>query len=144
MEHVRDIVCLLRCVGPAESRLMHCSLSRLIVLTTLLVLPFISIGAPCQMAWETCISERGNYRREITGQFSRNSATSMSLSGSLTCCKAATWDRWLYFPSEGRNAEDFFAWKIRRLWPGLNPRTWVPEASVLTTRSPKPLDIVCR
>jgi hypothetical protein len=29
--------------------------------------------------------------------------------------------------------------KIRRLWPGLNPRTWVPEASMLTTRPPKPL-----
>jgi hypothetical protein len=26
------------------------------------------------------------------------------------------------------------------LRPGLNPRTWVPEASMLTTRPPKPLD----
>ena len=31
----------------------------------------------------------------------------------------------LYFPSEGRCAEDFFALKIRRLRPGLNPRNWV-------------------
>jgi hypothetical protein len=46
-----------------------------------------------------------------------------------------TWDRRLYFPSEGRHAEDFFARKIRRLQPGLNPRTWVPEASTLTTRA---------
>jgi hypothetical protein len=29
--------------------------------------------------------------------------------------------------------------KIRRLRPGLNPRTWVPEASTLTPRLPKPL-----
>ena len=29
--------------------------------------------------------------------------------------------------------------KIRRLQPGLNPRTWVPEASMLTTRALKPL-----
>jgi hypothetical protein len=29
--------------------------------------------------------------------------------------------------------------KIRRLGPGLNPRTWVPEASTLTPRPPKPL-----
>jgi hypothetical protein len=29
--------------------------------------------------------------------------------------------------------------KIRRLRPGLNPRTWVPEASMLTTRPPKSL-----
>jgi hypothetical protein len=27
--------------------------------------------------------------------------------------------------------------KIRRLRPGLNPRTWVPEASTLTPRPPK-------
>jgi hypothetical protein len=34
---------------------------------------------------------------------------------------------------------EFFARKIRRLRPVLNPRTWVPEASMLTTRPPKPL-----
>ena len=31
--------------------------------------------------------------------------------------------------------------KIQRLRPGLNPRTWVPEASMLTARPPKPSDI---
>jgi hypothetical protein len=30
------------------------------------------------------------------------------LKGSLTCRKSATCDRRLYFPSEGRHAEDFF------------------------------------
>jgi hypothetical protein len=44
---------------------------------------------------------------------------------------ATTWDRQLYFPSEGRRAEDFFALKIRRLRPGANPRFWVPKASTL-------------
>jgi hypothetical protein len=29
--------------------------------------------------------------------------------------------------------------KIRRIRPGLNPRIWVPEASTLTPRPPKPL-----
>ena len=67
------------------------------------------------------------------------SATSTSLLGSFTCRKFTTWDRRLYFPSEGRRAEDFFALKIRRLRPGLNPRTRVPEASKLTSRPPKPL-----
>jgi hypothetical protein len=57
--------------------------------------------------------------------------------GSLTCRKFATWDRRLYFPCEGRHAEDFFARKIRRLRPGSNPRSWVPEVSMLTTRLPK-------
>ena len=50
-----------------------------------------------------------------------------------------SWDmgQMLYFPSEGRHAEDFYARKIQRLRPGLNPQTWVPEASMLTTRPPK-------
>ena len=44
-----------------------------------------------------------------------------------------------YFPSEGRHTEDFpDARKIQRFWPGLNPRTRVPVANMLTTRSPKP------
>jgi hypothetical protein len=59
--------------------------------------------------------------------------------GSSTCRKSATWDRRIYFPSEGRHTEDFFTWKIWRLRPGLNPRSWVPEASTLTTRPLKPL-----
>jgi hypothetical protein len=33
----------------------------------------------------------------------------------------------------------FFARKIRRLRPGLNPRTWVPKASTLSSRPPEPL-----
>jgi hypothetical protein len=56
------------------------------------------------------------------------------VSGSFTCRKSTTWDIRLYFPSKGRHADDFFVQKIRRLQPGLNPRTWVPEASMLTTR----------
>jgi len=47
-------------------------------------------------------------------------ATSTSLLGSFTCRKFTIWDRWLYFHSEGRRAEDFFARKIRRLRPGVN------------------------
>jgi hypothetical protein len=55
--------------------------------------------------------------------------------GSLTCPKFTTRDPQLYFPSEGRHAEDFLhPEKIRRLWLGLNPRSWVPEASMLTIR----------
>ena len=66
-------------------------------------------------------------------------ATSTSLLGSFTCRKFTTWNRRLYFLSEGRRAEDFFARKIRRLRPGLNRRTWVPKASTLTSRPSKPL-----
>jgi hypothetical protein len=41
----------------------------------------------------------------------------------FTCRKSTTWDRRLYFSSEGRRAEDFYALK--------NPRTWVLKASTL-------------
>jgi len=68
-------------------------------------------------------------------------ATSTSLLGSFTCSKFTTLDRRIYFPSEGRRAEDFFARKIRRLRPGLNPRIWVPKAGTLISRPPKPLTI---
>jgi hypothetical protein len=38
-----------------------------------------------------------------------------------------------------RHAVDFFTWKIRWLWLGSNPWSWVPGASMLTTRPPEPL-----
>jgi hypothetical protein len=41
-------------------------------------------------------------------------------------------------PKEGE-LRIFSARKFRRLRPGLNPRTWIPEASALTTIPPKPL-----
>jgi hypothetical protein len=48
-----------------------------------------------------------------------------------------SWDmgqiRLFYFPFEGRHA----AGKIRWLRSGANPRSWVPEACMLTTRPPK-------
>jgi hypothetical protein len=40
-------------------------------------------------------------------------------------------------PKEGM-LRSFVARKIRRLLSSLNPRTWVPEASMLTTRPLKP------
>ena len=71
--------------------------------------------------------------REIADDFlPENARLPRNIQGSFTCRKSTTWDRWLYFPSEGRCAEDFFRpVKIRRIRPGLNPRTWVPKASTL-------------
>jgi hypothetical protein len=45
----------------------------------------------------------------------------------------ATLNQRLYFPSEGRR-RGFF--RPKNPTPGLNPRTWVPEASALTTSKP--------
>jgi hypothetical protein len=66
--------------------------------------------------------------------FACDSGFHVNRRGLFTCRKYATWDRRLYFPSEGRHAVEFFARKIRLLRPGWNPRSWGPEASMLTTR----------
>ena len=71
--------------------------------------------------------------------FASKSVTHENPLGSFTCHKAGTWDRFFYFPSEGRHTEDFpDSRKIQRLRPGWNPRSRVPVASMLTTRPPKP------
>ena len=50
--------------------------------------------------------------------------------------KYATWDKWLYFPSEGRRAEDFFlALKNPTASAGFEPK-----GQHATSRPPKPLN----
>jgi hypothetical protein len=67
----------------------------------------------------------------MAGQFGLRFRLPRKSQGSFTCRKSATW--------EGRHAVDFFARKIRRLRASSNPRSWVLEASMITTRPPKPL-----
>jgi hypothetical protein len=62
--------------------------------------------------------------REMAGQFGLRFRLPRKSQESFTCRKSATWDRRLYFPSEGRHAVDFFARKIRRLLPSSNPRSY--------------------
>jgi hypothetical protein len=47
--------------------------------------------------------------REMAGQFGLRFRLPRKSQGFFTCRKAATWDRRLYFPSEGRHAVEFFA-----------------------------------
>ena len=78
-------------------------------------------------------------RRELLLNFASKFIIYGNLLEFFTCRKAGTWDRFFYFFSEGRHTEDFpDTGKIQRLRQGLNPRTWVPVASMLTTRPPKP------
>ena len=51
-----------------------------------------------------------------------------------------SWDmgQILLLPLRRKACWGFYARKIQRLRPGLNPQTWVPEDSMLTTRPPKP------
>jgi hypothetical protein len=80
---------------------------------------FISRGTPQHVVREASISEgRKLYIRVFPA--ARNE---LQLLGSFTCPKVGTWDRLFDFPFEGRHAEDFYMRKIRRLRPGLNPRT---------------------
>jgi hypothetical protein len=73
-----------------------------------LVPPVISRGTPRQSTLETSVSERRNYGREMAGQFGLRFRLPRKSQGAFTCHKFATWDRWVYFPSEGRHAVEFF------------------------------------
>jgi hypothetical protein len=57
--------------------------------------------------------------------------TSTSLLGSFTCRKAGHGTDGFTSPPKEGVLRIFFARKIRRLRPGLNPQTWVPKASTL-------------
>ena len=88
---------------------------------------------------EILATKRGNtWAKNCRWILPENVRLPRNIQGSFTCRKSTTWDRRLYFPSEGRRAEDFSPWKIQRLRSGLNPRTWVPKATTL------PLDHRCR
>ena len=50
-----------------------------------------------------------------------NARLPRNIQGSLTCRRSTTYDRRLYFPSEGRRAEDFFALKNPTASVGFEP-----------------------
>jgi hypothetical protein len=83
---------------------------------------------------EPSISEEGKLRaRNERLNFTLSIRLPRNHKGFLTCRKSTTRDPQLYFPSEGRHAQEFLRpKKIRRLRPGLNPRSWVPEAKTDT------------
>ena len=60
-----------------------------------------------------------------------------TLPGSFTCRKYATWDKRLYFPSEGRGAEDFFTLKNPMALAGFEPVNLGTKGQHATSRPPK-------
>ena len=63
-----------------------------------------------------------------------------NIQGSFTCRKSTTWDKRIYFPSEGRRAEDFFSpWKNPTASAGFEPANLGTKGQHATTRPPKPL-----
>jgi hypothetical protein len=65
---------------------------------------------PLELEWSP-LSEGGKLGREMADRISPSIRLTRNYKGSLTCCKSATRDPRLYFPSEGRHAEDFYARK---------------------------------
>jgi len=57
----------------------------------------------------------------------------------LHAAKSATWDRRLYFPSEGRRAEDFFTLKNPTASAGFEPANLGTKGQHATSRPPKPI-----
>ena len=82
------------------------------------------------------ISERWNYGREsLSGNFVYMASLFMPLE--ITCRKSTTWDRRLYFLSEGRRAEDFFALKNPNTSAGFEPPNLGTKGQHATPRPPK-------
>ena len=74
---------------------------------------------------EILVAKGGTVGEILSSKFSRND--DFTPFWDFFCMQqSTTWDRRLYFSSEGRRAEDFFALKIRQLRPGLNPQPRVP------------------
>ena len=53
-----------------------------------------------------------------------------------------TWDRWLYFPSEERRADDFFTLKNPMASAGFEPANLGTKGQHATPRQPKPLKLL--
>ena len=88
-------------------------------------------------------SQRWNYVGEKWPMnFAWNVRLPRSIQESFTCRKSTTWDRRLYFPSEGRGAEDFFALKNPTALAGFEPANLGAKGQHATSRPPKPLGIV--
>jgi hypothetical protein len=89
---------------------------------------------------QTPSRERGNCGQEIASNFANKWWVPHHLKGSFTCRKSVTWDRRLYFPSEGSHAEDFFALKNLMASAGFKPKnlgTRSQHANPQTTEATK-------
>ena len=75
--------------------------------------------------------------REVADEFClKNARLPLNLEGSFTCRKSTIWDRRLYFPSEGRRAEDFFAFKNRKTSVGFESANLGTKGQHATSRPP--------
>ena len=72
-----------------------------------------------------------------------NARLPRNIQGSFTCRKSTSWDKRLYFPSEGRRAEDFFALENQTASVGFEPANLGTKGQHANSRPPKPLVSDC-
>ena len=89
---------------------------------------------------EEILAAKGGTTWERNGQWilPENARLPRNIQGSFTCRKSTTWDRPLYFPSEGRRAE-VFALKNPTTSIGFEPQNLGTKGQHGTCRPPKPL-----
>jgi hypothetical protein len=119
---------------------MYCSLTCLFY-RSLLTLKLWPPDAPVPTdAFRTPAAEVGTFGRGRTGKFCLNADLHSTFRDLLHAAYLRHGTHgFTSVPKEGV-LRIFPPLKIRRLRPGLNPQTWVPEASTLTPRPPKPLN----
>ena len=119
---------------------MHCS-RRFIVQTLVFSRSYLhrQVSPP-----ETLIVKGGTtWARNGRSILPENTRLPRNIQGSFTCRKSKTWDRQLYFPSEGRRAEGFFsALKNPPASVGFEPANLGTKGQHATSRPPKPLNLV--
>ena len=114
---------------------MHCSL-RLIVQTLVFSRSYLhrQVSPP-----ETLVVKGGNtWARNGQWILPENARLPRNIQGSFTCRKSTTWDERLYFPSEGRRAEDFSALKNPKASAGFEPVNLCTKGQHATSRPLKP------
>jgi hypothetical protein len=95
--------------------------------------------SPLVVLLEILVAKGGTmWARKRPMNFAWNARLPRSTQGSFTCRKSTTWDRRLYFPSEGRRAEEFFALKNPTALAGFEPATLGSRGQHATSRPPKP------
>ena len=97
---------------------MHCS-RRLIVQTMVFSRPYLhrQVSPPETLVVKGVTNWARNGRRILP----ENARLPRNIQGSFTCRNSTTWDKRLYFLSEGRRAEDFFAMKNPKASAGFEP-----------------------
>ena len=115
---------------------MHCS--RRLILQTLV---FSRSYLHCQVSPPETLVVKGGTTWVRNGRLilPENARLPRNIQGSFTCPKSTTWDKQLYFRSEGKRAEDFFALKNPTASAGFEPANLGTKGQHTTSRPPKPL-----